>query len=225
MTRLLIVEDDPSLRRSLTLNLRARGYTVEETGNGEDALVMAGRLVPDVILLDLGLPGISGLDVVRGIREWSQLPILVLSARGAERDKVEALDAGANDYVTKPFGIEELLARLRVAERSIAGRRPPRTLELAGRTIDLDRRDVRAADGSPIRLTPIEWALLQHLADAEGRVVGQTELLRAVWGPSYTTETNYLRVHVTHLRKKLEHDPAHPVHLLTEPGIGYRLSC
>ncbi|MEZ5258944.1 MAG: winged helix-turn-helix domain-containing protein [Ilumatobacteraceae bacterium] len=118
-----------------------------------------------------------------------------------------------------------LLARLRVAERSIAGRRPPRTLELAGRTIDLDRRDVRAADGSPIRLTPIEWALLQHLADAEGRVVGQTELLRAVWGPSYTTETNYLRVHVTHLRKKLEHDPAHPVHLLTEPGIGYRLSC
>jgi two-component system, OmpR family, KDP operon response regulator KdpE len=223
VTHVLIVEDDPLLRRSLTLNLTARGYTVDDTGNGEDALRLAGRHLPDVVFVDLGLPGISGLDVIRGLREWTDVPILVLSARGAERDKVEALDAGATDYVTKPFGIEELLARLRVAERIRAALRPDDGPIHAGRlTIDLNSHRVLDADGTEIHLTPIEWAMLAHLAQRPGRLVTQTELLKAVWGPEYERETNYLRVHLTHLRKKIEPNPSAPVHIVTEPGVGYR---
>lgn len=223
MTHVLIVEDDPLLRRSLTLNLTARGYTVDDIGNGEDALRIAGRNLPDVVFVDLGLPGISGLDVIRGLRTWSDVPIIVLSARGAERDKVEALDAGATDYVTKPFGIEELLARLRVAERIRAALRPDDgTITAGALTIDLHAHRVTGADGAEIRLTPIEWALLAHLAQRPGRLVTQTELLKAVWGPEYERETNYLRVHLAHLRKKVEPDPAAPVHIVTEPGVGYR---
>jgi two-component system, OmpR family, KDP operon response regulator KdpE len=223
VTHVLVVEDDPLLRRSLTLNLAARGYSVDETGNGEDALRLAGRTVPDVVFVDLGLPGISGLDVIRGLRGWSDVPIIVLSARGDERDKVEALDAGATDYVTKPFGIEELLARLRVAERISAALRsetgPVRAGDL---TIELDERRVTSDGRGEIRLTPIEWGLLAHLAQRPGRLVTQTELLRAVWGPEYEHETNYLRVHIAHLRKKIEPDPAVPCHVITEPGVGYR---
>lgn len=223
MTHVLIVEDDPLLRRSLTLNLTARGYTVDDTGNGEDALRLAGRNLPDVVFVDLGLPGISGLDVIRGLREWTDVPILVLSARGAERDKVEALDAGATDYVTKPFGIEELLARLRVAERIRAALRPDDgPIQAGGLTIDLNSHRVLDADGTEIHLTPIEWAMLAHLAQRPGRLVTQTELLKAVWGPEYERETNYLRVHLTHLRKKIEPNPSAPVHIVTEPGVGYR---
>jgi two-component system KDP operon response regulator KdpE len=223
VTHVLLVEDDPLLRRSLTLNLAARGYTLDETGNGEDALRIAGRNLPDVVFVDLGLPGISGLDVIRRLREWSDVPIIVLSARGAERDKVEALDAGATDYVTKPFGIEELMARLRVAERISAALRPDDGPITAGRlTIDLGAHRVTDADGSEIRLTPIEWALLAHLVQRPGRLVTQTELLKAVWGPGYERETNYLRVHLTHLRKKIEPNPSAPVHIVTEPGVGYR---
>jgi two-component system KDP operon response regulator KdpE len=219
------VEDDPGLRRSLTLNLTARGYTVDETGNGEDALRLAGRRLPDVLFLDLGLPGISGLDVIRGVRAWADIPIIVLSARGAERDKVEALDAGATDYVTKPFGIEELMARLRAAERIRAGQRPDDSPTVTHDfTIDYTAHRVYRTDGDEIHLTPIEFAILAHLARRPGRLVTHTELLRAVWGPEYTNETNYLRVHITHLRKKVEPDPTNPGYVTTEPGVGYRFN-
>jgi two-component system KDP operon response regulator KdpE len=223
VTRVLIVEDDAALRRSLVLGVTARGYDVDETGNGEDALKIAGRTLPDIVLLDLGLPGISGLDVIRGIRNWSSMPIIVLSARGAEGDKVQALDLGANDYVTKPFGVEELLARLRVAERQIepaeavVGR-----VITADFSVDADDRTVVRSDGQHRRLTPIEWALLAHLVANEPHTVSQTDLLQAVWGERYLTETNYLRVHLTHLRQKIEPDAAAPRYVLTQPGVGYR---
>jgi two-component system KDP operon response regulator KdpE len=225
VTHVLVIEDDPALRRSLTLNLTARGYTVDETGNGEDALRLAGRRLPDVMFVDLGLPTMSGLEVIRSVRQWADIPIIVLSARGAERDKVEALDAGANDYVTKPFGIEELMARLRVAERIRAIQRPPEgPLVTPDFTLDFDAHAVRDADDEPIHLTPIEWALLAHLAQRPGRLVSQRELLQAVWGKEYLDETNYLRVHITHLRKKVEPDPSNPVYVITEPGVGYRFN-
>jgi two-component system KDP operon response regulator KdpE len=211
------------LRRSLALNLTARGYSIDETGNGEDALRLAGRRLPDVVFVDLGLPGISGLDVINGLRVWSDVPIIVLSARGAERDKVEALDAGATDYVTKPFGIDELLARLRVAERIRAALRPnDGPIRTPHFSIDLDTHRIIRPDGSELHLTPIEWALLAHLAQRAGRLVTQTELLVAVWGPTYNSETNYLRVHITHLRKKIEPDPSRHTYVITEPGVGYR---
>lgn len=223
MTHILVVEDDPALRRSLTLNLTARGYSVDETGNGEDALRLAGRRVPDIVLVDLGLPTMSGLEVIRGLRVWADMPIIVLSARGAERDKVDALDAGANDYVTKPFGVEELMARLRSAERVRASQRPANgQLRTAHFTVDIAAHKV-VSGGVEIHLTPIEWALLKHLSLRPGNLVTQTELLRAVWGPEYEQKTNYLRVHITHLRKKIEPDPSKPLYLTTEPGMGYRL--
>jgi two-component system KDP operon response regulator KdpE len=225
MTHVLVVEDDPALRRSLTLNLTVRGYTVDDTGNGEDALRLAGRRLPDVLFLDLGLPGMSGLDVIRGVRAWADIPIIVLSARGAERDKVEALDAGATDYVTKPFGIEELMARLRAAERIRAAQRPEDGPTVTPDfTIDYTAHRVHRADGDEIHLTPIEFAILAHLAQYPGRLVTHTDLLRAVWGPEYANETNYLRVHITHLRKKIEPDPANPSYVTTEPGVGYRFN-
>ena len=225
MTYVLVIEDDPALRRSLTLNLTARGYTVDETGNGEDALRLAGRRLPDVMFVDLGLPGISGLEVIKGVRAWADIPIIVLSARGAERDKVEALDAGATDYVTKPFGIEELMARLRAAERIRALQRPEDGPTVTPDfTIDYNAHLVLRPDGEQIHLTPIEWALLAHLAQRPGRLVTHKELLRAVWGPEYLDETNYLRVHITHLRKKIEPDPSNPVYVITETGVGYRFT-
>jgi two-component system, OmpR family, KDP operon response regulator KdpE len=225
MTHVLVVEDDPALRRSLTLNLTARGYTVDDTGNGEDALRLAGRRLPDVLFLDLGLPGMSGLEVIRGVRAWADIPIIVLSARGAERDKVEALDAGATDYVTKPFGIEELMARLRAAERIRAAQRPDDGPMVTPHfTIDYTAHRVHRADGEEIHLTPIEFAILAHLAQRPGRLVTHTDLLRAVWGPEYANETNYLRVHITHLRKKIEPDPSFPAYVTTEPGVGYRFN-
>jgi two-component system, OmpR family, KDP operon response regulator KdpE len=225
MTHVLVIEDDPSLRRSLSLNLTARGYTVDETGNGEDALRLAGRRLPDVVFVDLGLPTMPGLEVIRSLRGWAEIPIIVLSARGAETDKVEALDAGANDYVTKPFGIEELMARLRAAERTRASQRPDDGPTVTPHfAIDHQARTVRSAVGEQIHLTPIEWALLAHLSQRSGQLVTHTELLRAVWGPEYTKETNYLRVHITHLRKKIEPDPSHPIYVTTEPGVGYRFT-
>jgi two-component system, OmpR family, KDP operon response regulator KdpE len=223
VTHVLVVEDDPALRRALTVNLAARGYTYDETGNGEDALRLAGRRTPDVVFVDLGLPSISGLDVIRGLRAFTDVPIIVLSARGAERDKAGALDAGANDYVTKPFGVEELMARLRAAERVRAAQLPAeRTIRTRSFVVDLDARRVGRPDGAEIHLTPIEWGLLAHLVQSEGRLVSQSELLTAVWGAGFERETHYLRVHLTHLRKKLERDPGDPVHIVTEPGVGYR---
>jgi two-component system KDP operon response regulator KdpE len=223
VTHVLVIEDDPALRRSLTVNLGARGYSYDETGNGEDALRLAGRRTPDVVFVDLGLPTMSGIDVIRGLRTFTDVPIIVLSARGAERDKVDALDAGANDYVTKPFGIEELMARLRAAERVRAAQLPvARVIHTGSFVVDLDERRVSRPDGAEIHLTPIEWGLLAHLVQHAGRLVTQAELLTAVWGAGYEQETHYLRVHLTHLRKKVEADPGNPVHIVTEPGVGYR---
>jgi two-component system, OmpR family, KDP operon response regulator KdpE len=223
VTHVLIVEDDPLLRRSLTLNLTARGYGVDDTGTGEDALQRAGRRLPDVIFVDLGLPTISGIAVIKGLRQFTDAPIIVLSARGAEHDKVEALDAGATDYVTKPFGIDELLARLRVAERIRASQLPPdRIVQSPDLTIDHTGRRVFTGDGTEIHLTPIEWALLARLSLRPGTLVNQAELLTAVWGSGHERDTNYLRVHITHLRKKIEPNPSQPVFIVTEPGVGYR---
>lgn len=224
MTRVLIVEDDAALRRSLALNLEARGYECDATGNGEDAVRLAGRSRPDVLLVDLGLPSMTGLDVIAAVRRFSEAPIVVLSARSAEADKVAALDAGATDYVTKPFGVQELLARLRVAERiARALSAPSRTVVTADLTIDLDTRSVTRADGTIVRLTPIEWGLLATLAATPGRLVTSRELIETVWGPAWGDDTNALRVHIAHVRRKLEPNPSDPTNIITDPGIGYRL--
>ena len=221
MTRVLVVDDEPQIRKALRLNLAARGYEVELVASGEDALMAAGTWRPDVVLLDLGLPGIDGREVIDGIRGWSDVPIVVLSARGSERDKVAALDAGADDYVTKPFGIDELLARLRAAVRRHrpAPERP--VVVTDDFTIDLVTTTV-SRDGDVVHLTPIEWRILETLVRNEGRLVMQRQLLQEVWGPAYSDESNYLRVHMTHLRRKLEPDTSRPRYLITEPGMGYR---
>ena len=221
MKRVLVVEDEPTLRRALTINLRARHYGVAAAATGEEALIAAGHQPPDVVLLDLGLPDMDGTDVIRGLRGWTEVPIIVLSARTSQDDKVDALDAGADDYVTKPFGMDELLARLRAAlRRATPGQATP-AVETPDFTIDLAAKTARTADG-PVRLTPTEWNMLEVLVRHEGKLVAQRQLLQEVWGPAYETETNYLRVYMAQLRRKLEPDPAHPRHLLTEPGIGYR---
>jgi two-component system, OmpR family, KDP operon response regulator KdpE len=223
MTRVLAVDDDPALRRALAINLRARKYEVDLAEDGASALAAAARHPPDVVVLDLGLPDMDGGDVIRGLRGWTQAPIVVLSARTAQGDKVDALDAGADDYVTKPFGMDELLARLRAAvRRGAVGEEAP-VIETASFTVDLAAREVRDANGEHVRLTPTEWHLLEVLARNEGKLVPQRQLLQEVWGPQYETETNYLRVYMAQLRRKLEHSPAQPRHLITEPGMGYRL--
>ena len=223
MTRVLAVDDDPGLRRALAINLRARDYEVEVAADGASALAAAAKHHPDVILLDLGLPDMDGSDVIRGLRGWTQVPIVVLSARPGEGDKVDALDAGADDYVTKPFGLDELLARIRAAvRRGVTAEEEP-SVETAGFTVDLAGKEVTLANGERVRLTPTEWHLLEVLARHEGKLVPQRQLLQDVWGPAYETETNYLRVYMAQLRRKLERDPAKPRHLITEPGMGYRL--
>ena len=217
--RILLVEDDRVLLRTLAIGLRAEGYDVLVAADGRTALDACREDDPDLVILDLGLPDLSGFDVLRSVRAWSALPFLVLSARSDSADKVTALDAGADDYVTKPFGMEELLARIRVAGRRAGSeRRPVQAGELC---IDLaDRRVTRA--GERVHLTPKEWALLEALVVAEGRVVRRADLLHGVWGPGYGDEAHYLRTYVGTLRKKLEADPSRPRHLLTEPGVGYR---
>ncbi|MDH4074707.1 MAG: response regulator [Acidimicrobiia bacterium] len=218
----LIVDDEPQIRRALQLNLKARGYQVELAADGAEALRVAGRSHPDAVLLDLGLPDMDGLDVIAGLRGWSNVPIVVLSARGDEAGKVDALDAGADDYVTKPFGIEELLARLRAAIRRRAPAAEEAVVTTDDFTVDLAGRQVTDRNGEPIHLTRIEWGLLEALVRQPNRLVTQRQLLQQVWGPEYETETNYLRVHLTHLRHKLEPDPKQPRYLRTEPGVGYR---
>ncbi|MET8896225.1 response regulator [Streptomyces albogriseolus] len=222
MTRVLVVDDDPAIVRALVINLRARQYEVDSAEDGAGALRAAAARHPDVVVLDLGLPDTDGVDVIRRLREWSRVPILVLSARHASGEKVQALDAGADDYVTKPFGMDELLARLRAAVR----RAEPAdggdlVVETETFTVDLAAKKVHR-DGRDVRLTPTEWHLLEVLVRAGGRLVAQKQLLREVWGPSYGTETNYLRVYMAQLRRKLEADPSRPRHLITEPGMGYR---
>ncbi|MET8810471.1 response regulator [Streptomyces sp. NPDC004549] len=223
MTRVLVVDDEPQIVRALVINLKARQYEVDSAADGRTALELAASRHPDVVVLDLGLPDMDGVEVIRGLRGWTRVPVLVLSARHSSDEKVEALDAGADDYVTKPFGMDELLARLRAAVRRAepVGEGDVTTVETAGFTVDLAAKKVNRA-GKDVRLTPTEWHLLEVLVRNTGRLVGQKQLLREVWGPSYGTETNYLRVYMAQLRRKLETDPAHPRHFITEPGMGYR---
>jgi two-component system, OmpR family, KDP operon response regulator KdpE len=221
VSRVLVVDDEPQILRALGINLRARGYDVDLAPDGERALDVAARHHPDVVVLDLGLPGIDGVDVIRGLRGWSQVPIVVLSVRDAEGDKVAALDAGADDYVTKPFGMDELLARLRAALRRTIPAEEEALVETADFTIDLAAKKVRR-DGEEVRLTPTEWHLVEVLVRNRGRLVAQTQLLQEVWGPQYHDETNYLRVFMAQVRRKLEPQPAQPRYFVTEPGMGYR---
>ncbi|MGW0365217.1 response regulator [Streptomyces sp. NPDC002990] len=225
MTRVLVVDDEPQIVRALVINLKARRYEVDAAADGAGALELAAARHPDVVVLDLGLPDMDGVEVIRGLRGWTRVPILVLSARHSSDEKVEALDAGADDYVTKPFGMDELLARLRAAVRRAepsAGAGDGEVLvETEGFTVDLAaKKAVRA--GRDVRLTPTEWHLLEVLVRNGGKLVSQKQLLQEVWGPSYGTETNYLRVYMAQLRRKLEADPSHPRHFITEPGMGYR---
>jgi two-component system KDP operon response regulator KdpE len=222
VSRVLVVDDEPAMRRALAINLRARGYEVRLAADGAGALAAAAAHPPDVVVLDLGLGDMDGEAVIRGLRGWSQAPIIVLSARAGQEDKVGSLDAGADDYVTKPFGMDELLARLRAALRRAAPGESAPVVTTEAFTVDLAARQVRDAAGAPVRLTPTEWNLLEVLVRHEGKLVLRRQLLQDVWGPAYETETNYLRVYMAQLRRKLEPEPAHPRHLLTEPGMGYR---
>jgi two-component system KDP operon response regulator KdpE len=222
VSRVLVVDDDPHLLRALRISLRAAGHEVVTAPDGTTALRDAAEVHPDVVVLDLGLPDLDGTEVLAGLRPWFTGPVLVLSARADSTDKVAALDAGADDYVTKPFDMAELLARLRAVVRRGPGEPGEAVVVTDHFTVDLAARQV-TVDGVPVRLTPTEWALLSELVRNPGRLVGQRELLQAVWGPAYERETNYLRVYLAQLRRKLEPDPAHPVSLLTEPGRGYRL--
>ena len=221
MTRVLVVEDDAQLLRALTINLRARGYDVQGVGDGASALSAAGEDPPDLVILDLGLPDLDGVEVVGGLRGWTSVPIVVLSARDGQRDKVAALDAGADDYVTKPFGMEELLARLRASLRRAAPSEDLPTVTAGDLVVDRRAKRVTRA-GQDIRLTPTEWHVLEVLVRDPGRLVTGRQLLQDVWGPAYGQETNYLRVYMAALRRKLEETPSRPRHLITEPGLGYR---
>lgn len=221
MTRVLLVEDDAALVRTLTMNLEARGFVVEASRGGQPAVERAREEPPDLMIVDLGLPDVDGVDVVRAVRAFSDLPVLILSARDAHEQKVAGLDAGADDYVTKPFALGELLARLRALLRRAAPAADLGPVRAGDLTIDLAARRVERA-GAPVHLTPTEWNLLEVLIRARGGLVPQRELLQAVWGPKYATETNYLRVYLAQLRRKLEDVPSTPRHLLTEPGVGYR---
>jgi two-component system KDP operon response regulator KdpE len=221
VTRILVVDDEPQILRALGTNLRARGYDVELAPTGEAALAVAARKHPDLVVLDLGLPGIDGVEVIRGLRGWTSIPIIVLSVREGEGEKVAALDAGADDYVTKPFGMDELLARLRAALRRAAPAEEDAVVETADFTVDLAAKRVRAADGE-IRLTPTEWHVVEVLVRNAGKLVSQRQLLQEVWGPQYGTETNYLRVYLAQIRRKLEPDPAKPRYFITEARMGYR---
>ena len=220
--RILVIDDEPQIRRFLRVALIAHGYMIHEASSGEDGLRMAVTTHPDLVVLDLGLPDIDGVEVARRLREWSKVPIIILSVREQENEKIAILDAGADDYVTKPFGMGELLARIRVALRHAEGASEEPVLTLGGLVIDRARRLVKAG-GQTVRLTPTEYELLKTLAINPGRVMTNKQLLKAVWGPGYEGETHYLRVYMGQLRRKIEADPSRPEHIITEPGVGYRL--
>ncbi|HEU5036200.1 MAG TPA: response regulator transcription factor [Nocardioides sp.] len=223
MSKVLVVDDEPALVRALAINLRAHGWEVVTAADGRSALEAAATERPDVVVLDLGLPDLDGTEVIAGLRGWTKVPIVVLSARQHGEDKVEALDLGADDYVTKPFAMNELMARLRAAVRRGEESGPEQTEVAVGDlVIDLARKRV-SRGGSDVRLTPTEWSFLELLARNLGRLVPREQILREVWGPAYAHETHYLRVYAAQLRRKLEADPAHPVHLVTSPGLGYTL--
>jgi two-component system, OmpR family, KDP operon response regulator KdpE len=221
MTSVLVVDDDAQIVRALRTSLRARGHEVVTAPNGETALdVLAGATV-DLVILDLGLPGIDGIEVLRRLRGWLDIPVIVLSVRESHAQKVAALDAGADDYVTKPFAIDELLARMRAVRRRTAGEAAPPVLRFEDLNVDLARRAVRLR-GDLVRLTPTEYRLLEAMATNAGKLLTHGWLLQKVWGPAYGTESHYVRVYVQQLRRKLEDDPSRPRFILTEPGLGYR---
>jgi len=222
MSRLLVVEDEGGLRRVLAINLRGHGYEVTSVPDATTALGALAAEPYDLVILDLGLPDLDGVELVRLARRDSATPIIILSARDAQSEKVKALDAGADDYVTKPFGMEELVARVRAAlRRTSSGAPQPTSLTAGTLTIDFRRGEVHRS-GEEVRLTPTEWRLLETLSRDPGRLVPSRELLQRVWGPAYGEETNYLRVYMAQLRRKLEDNPSRPRHLITEPGLGYR---
>ena len=220
-SRVLVVDDEPQILRTLAVNLRARGYEVDLAQTGEQALDLAAKGHPDVVVLDLGLPGIDGVEVIRGLRGWSHVPVVVLSAREAEAAKVAALDAGADDYVTKPFGMDELLARLRAALRRAAPAEELAVIDTGDFSIDLAAKRVTRGHDE-VRLTPTEWHLVEVLVRNRGKLVTQRQLLDEVWGPAHERDTNYLRVFMAQVRRKLEPQPAQPRYFMTEPGMGYR---
>ena len=224
MTRVLVIDDEPQILRALSTNLRARDFMVDLAHTGREGLQVAADQHPDLVIVDLGLPDLDGVEVVAGLRGWTTVPIIVLSVRDGEADKVAALDAGADDYVTKPFGMNELLARMRAAmRRTTSAEEEAPVVTTDTLTIDLVRRVV-LRDGEDVRLTPTEWHLVEVLVRNAGRLVTQRQLLQEVWGPQYGTESAYLRVHMAQVRKKLEPDPARPRHFMTERGMGYRFN-
>jgi two-component system KDP operon response regulator KdpE len=224
VTRVLVVDDEPQILRVLRINLVARQYEVITAVTGADALTSVKTGHPDLVILDLGLPDLDGVEVIRRLRAWTRVPVIVLSGRVDSRDKVDALDAGADDYVTKPFSVEELLARVRVVTRRRTDTDPVSSVTIGRYTIDLALHQVTSLDESapPVHLTRTEWQLLETVVSEPGKLVGQRYLLEKVWGPTYQTETQYVRQYMAQLRRKLETDPTRPQHLLTEPGMGYR---
>jgi two-component system KDP operon response regulator KdpE len=221
MTRVLVVDDEAQIRRALATNLRARGYEVDQAATGEQALTLAADRHPDAVILDIGLPGVDGIEVVRGLRGWSSVPIIMLTVREDDTDKIEALDAGADDYVTKPFSMGELLARLRAALRRGSPQDELALVTTDDFTIDLAAKRVER-NGDDVHLTPLEWGIVEVLVKHPGKLVGQRQLLQEVWGPQYESETNYLRLYLAQIRRKLEPNPSQPRYFVTEPGMGYR---
>ncbi len=219
----LVIDDEVQIRRLLKISLEANGYRVHGTAQGGEGLAEAARIRPDLIVLDLGLPDMDGLEVLRRLREWTQVPVVVLSVRASEEEKIALLDAGADDYLTKPFGVGELLARLRTAARHNQPASESRVIELGALRVDLEKRRVWR-DDAPVTLSNTEYALLRLLVRHAGKVLTHSQILREVWGPGYAEEVHYLRVYVANLRKKIEKDPSNPILLVTEPGVGYRLA-
>lgn len=221
--QILIIDDEAQIRRFLRISLEANGYRVHETATGQEGIARTAQLRPDMIILDMGLPDMDGLDVLKRLREWTETPVIVLSVRDSDRDKVAVLDAGADDYLTKPFSLDELLARLRVAQRHAQPEPEQQIFTCQGLQVDLTRRLVTVR-GEQVKLTPTEYALLRLMIQHAGKVLTHQQILRAVWGPEYVTETHYLRVYFAQLRQKIEVDPARPTIFLTEAGVGYRLN-
>ena len=220
--RILVIEDDSQIRKLLRVSLGAHGYDVDEARSGQDGVNQVASFKPDLIILDLGLPDIDGKEVIRRIREWSQIPIVILSARDQEREKVEALDAGADDYVTKPFGVSELLARMRVSIRRSAHTEGEPILTCGDLVVDIAQRRVSMGQRE-IKLTPTEYDLLKELIQNAGKVLTHKQLLKSVWGIAFSEDTHYVRVYIGQLRRKIEEDPARPRYIISEPGVGYRL--
>jgi two-component system KDP operon response regulator KdpE len=220
--QVLIVDDELQIRRFLRISLEAKGYHIHETATGQDAILKTAQLRPDLVILDMGLPDMDGLEVLKRLREWTQIPVIILSVRDSDHDKVAALDAGADDYLTKPFSLEELMARIRTAQRHAQPQQQEAIFTSGGLQVDLTRRLV-TVNGDPVKLSPTEYGLLRLLIQHAGKVLTHQQILRAVWGPEYVQEIHYLRVYFAQLRQKIEENPALPEIIVTEPGVGYRL--